>query len=166
MSSPKPTQTAKDNISDHFHECIRGILDNRRLRLNVKKVNYIIEYDLKIPSNKLTPPLKHVLCECLCYYLKIWPGWRDYSSTCITDEAQANYHDKLKKYLIGKLNYIVEHEKMFLEVDNQQLTVTKMVQTDPPSLVKVTKPEAPYKLIITGRPRFLNNIGFIGSNRK
>lgn len=163
-----PSKSAKTNtgITGYLEECIQTILKKQLLRLNIKKVSQIIANDLRISIRDKSPDLKSALCECLCYYMKIWPGWKDYYSICTTDAAKIEYHNKLKDYLSVKLRYIMQNTEQFINAQNKGTisSESKVVQTEPDILRKGTKQEAPFQIVISGQPHFLNNVGFVESN--
>ncbi|KRT86820.1 hypothetical protein AMK59_1414 [Oryctes borbonicus] len=150
-----------NQISTYLDDCIATILKKQLLRLNIKKVSQIIAGDLNISIKDVSSNLRCTLCECLCYYMKVWPGWKEYHNNCTTDVAKNDYHNKFREYLAAKLQYIIEHKESFLPA--KDVTEDKMAQTDVDMCVKGSKPEAPYQLIVAGEPCFLNNMGFIES---
>lgn len=142
-------------LSDYFRECIDVISKNEILRLNVKKVCHIITNDLNICLENASIELQHILCECFCYYMKVWPGWKDYHNKCVSLETTQKWHAEFKKYLQLKLQFVTQHTGLFLPED---ISVGKDK--------KKSKSEAPYTLVIEGQPSFLNNILFFESNGK
>lgn len=159
---PAASQQKVKRKNDYLRECINTILKRELLHLNLKKVSDILANDLHINTRNISPRMKYVLSECLCYYIKMWPGWKQYEVVCTNERAKVEYIEKFKQYLIFKINFILENERVFVQEDANKKScrmVSQEIQTDPIS--KKNKPDAPYNLVISGQPNVLNNIVFI-----
>ena len=152
--------------NDDLKSCFHTILAKELLHLNAKKVTDIITLDLDIRIKHLSHRMRCVLAECLCQYMKIWPGWgRGVNDS--TEKEIEEYFKKFEEYLRFKLNYIIENEKKFwgVPVINKVLCEkfeSKEIQTD--TYENDSKQEAPYNLVISGQPNLLGNIVFVEMN--
>lgn len=164
---PASSQQKVKQKNDYLRECINTILKRELLHLNIRKVFDILVNDLHINLRNVTPRMKYVLSECLCYYIKMWPGWQKYDVVCTNERSKVEYIEKFKEYLSFKINFILENERLFNpDVVNKKrpIMVSQEIQTEPIS--KRNKPEAPYNLVISGQPNVLNNIVFIEMHGK
>lgn len=132
-----------------LYSLFKAVFNGRALDLNRRKMEYILNVDLKVITEHLDRRLVSVLSESLVYYTTLWPDW-----IILTDLPRRESADfeRFTQYLNFKVNYIIKHA---VEYHERKVTYEKGVQTE---ILK--KQLAPYNLIIGGPASVINNLVF------
>nr|XP_022902508.1 uncharacterized protein LOC111415184 [Onthophagus taurus] len=94
-------------LEDLFNKVING----KTLHLNMDAVLPILSNDLRLNLGMVSPAMRCVLGEALCFFMTRWPGW---CTADIKDPSLKNEcFEKYQRYLRAKLTFILMNQRLF-----------------------------------------------------